>query len=333
MNPRLSVLLPVYNGARHLQSAIDSILNQEFRDFELLIVDDASSDRTPDILASQSDPRLRSWRHAENQGLVLTLNELLREARAPVVARQDHDDWSHPARLRRQMNVLEADPGVTAIFCDAWLVSASGRYCGRMRTPGCAPAVRWDLCFRNPFPHSGAMFNREAALRDGGYKHLTACEDYELWSRLAQCGKVQSLPAPLVKYRIHETSIMGRENASVSDDHLHARREIALGNIRFIAGESLAAEDEGVLLDAWHGKGFPDWRHYFRIRERLAGRVSSEINARDSLLADEDYTLFCRLWRLDKREAKAFLVELGKSNGSRLIRLPWLRMAAMMSRS
>lgn len=332
MIPKVSVLLPVYNGEKYLSSAIESILNQEFQDFELLVVDDASTDGTFDILAQTKDPRLRMWRHSENKGLVATLNELLVQAKAPIVARQDHDDWSFPFRLSLQMEHMASHPNTAAIFSDAQLISENGRYMGKMRTPRCPEAIQWDLCFRNPFPHTSALFRRDMALQEGGYKNVPACEDYELWSRLSRRGPIYSLEQPLVKYRIHRTSIMGKENAMTTEAHLHARREIAQSNIRHTFGKLLGEDEEVTLLNTWHSQNSANWKKYFRVRDYLSHKFASKTKVKGfaELIAEEDYALFCRIVKHRKKDAMNFLLSLGQSNFERLVRLPWVRIAFMM---
>lgn len=331
LTPRLSILMPVYNGETHLEESIRSLLVQEFSAFELLILDDASTDRTPEILSQQTDPRIRTWRHRTNAGLVASLNELLESAKAPVVARQDHDDWSRRDRLMRQWVVLEGHPQVTAVFSHARLIDEKGRFCGRMQPPSSAEAIRWDLCFRNSLPHSSAMFRRDAALKLGGYPDSPACEDYDLWSQMAFQGEVVSLTRPLVRYRIHEESIMGRENKAASSPHTEARCKIAERNIKILSEERLDSHHQQRLVDVWQRGKIPSWKDYFSAREAFVEIASAHerIPRLASLLAEEDYALYGRVHKYDRQEARKFLAALACFSRSRLYRLPWLRMAAM----
>src|SRR5260370_39130690 len=109
-NPLVPVWLPVRNGGAHLEAALASVLAQTFADFELLVLDDGSTDATPEILRAMRDPRLRVVTHPQNLGLVPTLNRGLELARGELVARQDHDDVSHPARLQKQVDFFRAHP-------------------------------------------------------------------------------------------------------------------------------------------------------------------------------------------------------------------------------
>src|ERR1043165_9066720 len=115
MSPHVTVLMAVYNGEPFLAKAIDSILAQTYEDFELLVVDDGSTDATPDIVRSYGDRRVRTVRNPRNIGLARSLNVGLAEARGALVARHDADDLSYPDRFRRQVEFLAAHPDVAVL--------------------------------------------------------------------------------------------------------------------------------------------------------------------------------------------------------------------------
>jgi hypothetical protein len=206
--PRVTVLMTVFNGERHLREAVDSVLGQSFRDFELLIIDDGSTDGTAALLDTISDPRVRRTRHAENVGLMRSLNHGLALARGELIARHDADDVSEPDRLARQVAFLDANPSVALV--GAWYrkIDESGASLGERTLPVGHDQIRWALHFYCPFVHSAVVF-RTSAVRDaGGYDEaLTFAEDYDLWSRLATVHRVANLPEPLVRYRVGSTTL------------------------------------------------------------------------------------------------------------------------------
>ena len=126
-SPQVTVLLPVRNGSVHLAAALESIFAQTFTDFELLVIDDGSTDRSPEILRRVRDPRLRVVTHAKNVGLVATLNEALEIGRGEFFARQDHDDISLPQRLQKQVDFLRAHPDYVLVGTEAIQMDAQGR--------------------------------------------------------------------------------------------------------------------------------------------------------------------------------------------------------------
>jgi glycosyltransferase involved in cell wall biosynthesis len=201
--PRVSVVLPVYNGAADVRRAIDSILSQTFRDLELIVIDDGSTDATPRILDEIGDPRVRVF-HQRNCGLPATLNRAIELCRADYVARQDHDDLALPTRLERQVSFMDAhtDCGLLGTRAEIHVGDvASGR---AIDHPLHHPALCFELLFDSPFVHSSVMLRKTVLEAAGGYSTDPARqppEDYELWSRIARGCRVANLPERLQIYR------------------------------------------------------------------------------------------------------------------------------------
>lgn len=224
--------MSVYNGERYLRLAVDSILSQSFTDFEFLIVDDGSSDGSAAILDAyaRQDARIRILRRG-NKGLIVSLNELIAAARAPLIARMDCDDIAHPARFARQIAFLDARPeyGVVGTWIDN--IDANGKlaYYGGDDHPTDHAAFLDRIGHGTTLCHSSVMMRKELVVRAGGYhgafKH---CEDFDLWLRLASITQLCSLPERLMQYRHWE--------AQVSNRHAYTQR---IG-----AGISLAAYRE-----------------------------------------------------------------------------------------
>ena len=207
--PTVSVLMPVYNGARYLRASIESVLGQTFTDFEFLIVDDGSTDRTQDIIRGYEDPRIRLVNNDQNTGLAKSLNRGLRLARGGLIARHDADDVSMPFRLETQHRFLVAHPEIALLGAQASLIDQNGHTIfDHTSMPLDSLSIRWQLMFGNPILHPSVMFRRSVVLQDlGGYdEQYQLSEDYDLWSRLAQQYEVANLPDVLIAYRRHVDS-------------------------------------------------------------------------------------------------------------------------------
>ncbi len=209
--PRVTVLLPVYNGAAFVRAAVDSILAQTYRDFELLVIDDGSSDATPEVLGAVADPRLRIIRNSSNFGLTRTLNLGLRAARGELVARQDADDLSAPARLERLVAAFDANPKAVLIGTQARFFDAHGRIFDAELWRKCTTprAIEWQLLFENAFVHTSVMFRRSIVLDAlGGYDEtFRTNQDFELWSRIARSHEVRNVDEQLVDLRQRAGSV------------------------------------------------------------------------------------------------------------------------------
>ena len=221
--PCVSVLMPVYNGAEHVAKAIDSVLSQTLADFELVVVDDGSTDDTAAILASYAhDPRVRVVRHHTNGGLVASLNDGLQACRAELVARLDADDIAMPNRLQRQKNVFDSNPAV--VLC----ATAYARFLpsGEVLRNGCPPLTHGGLAMAmftgNRLCHSTVMFRRSSVLAVGGYDAVWfPVEDVDLWIRLMETGQYVGVDSIEARY------LENPEGISASKAEVQSRYHVA----------------------------------------------------------------------------------------------------------
>ena len=208
--PRVSVVMPVFNGERYLRAAIDSVLAQTERDFELIVIDDGSTDATASIVRGIADPRIRLIPNERNLGLVRSLNRGVAAARGEFVARLDADDLAMPERFARQVAFLDENPDVALL--GSWYVeiSPAGEPLARRRLPTAHWDLRWHLCITCPFVHSAVMWRREPVAREVGQydERLVLGEDYDLWRRIGERFRLATLPSYLVQYRLHSVSMM-----------------------------------------------------------------------------------------------------------------------------
>ena len=213
--PQVSVVLSVHNGAADLPKAIDTILSQSFTDFELIAINNGSSDGTAAVLDGLRDARVRVV-HQVDMGLAAALNRGISLARGRYIARQDHDDWAKPTRLQKQVAFLEAHPDCALVGTRAEIWVGDRRTKRMHDHPTDDAALQFDLLFDNPFVHSSIMLRKSALDLVGPYTTDPARqppEDYELWSRIARRYRVANLPERLTIYREVPNS-MSRERAT-----------------------------------------------------------------------------------------------------------------------
>lgn len=207
--PLITVLMPVYNGEKFLRESISSVLAQSLADFEFLIVDDGSSDRTSKIIESYSDPRIKLLRQC-NMGIAKSLNRGLELARGKYVARMDADDICRPDRFMLQIKYLTSHPDCVAVGSQLADIDHAGNFIDWRLVPLFhGDIVRRMLSGRGgQVPHPAAMFRRQGLLRIGGYRQVyELAEDLDLFLRLSEVGKLANLPRQLVFYRVHGGSV------------------------------------------------------------------------------------------------------------------------------
>jgi glycosyltransferase involved in cell wall biosynthesis len=201
--------MSVYNGERYLREAIDSILNQTFRDFEFIIVDDGSTDSSPEIIRAYDDERIRLIRNERNVGLTASLNEGLDQSRGEYVARMDCDDVSLPERLARQVAFMDARPGVGASSTWALDIDAEGNVLRRRKT--LTGAQLDNFYWRTPLIHPSAII-RFSQFKDLRYdERIRYAQDYDLWLRIKERSNLANLAECLLLYRVHDESITGAQ--------------------------------------------------------------------------------------------------------------------------
>lgn len=205
--PLVSVVLPVRNGMPYLREAVHSILGQTLKSFELLAIDDGSTDDTARFLLAIGDTRVRYLRLA-GSGICDALNCGLRQAQAPFVARMDADDIAEPQRLEKQIAFLQARPEVGIVGCQSLEIDFQGKPLKERRFPVRDDAIRWQMAFGCPLQHPAVMYRPAEVVRAGGYQSRDLpTDDFGLWVRMIGNCKFANLPDRLLQYRIHATSV------------------------------------------------------------------------------------------------------------------------------
>ncbi|NMB83850.1 glycosyltransferase family 2 protein [Candidatus Roizmanbacteria bacterium] len=212
-SPLVSVLMPAYNAELYIGEAIESILNQTFKDFEFIIVDDASTDKTWETINkyAKKDKRIRAYQNKKNLKISLTLNKGIKATKGKYIARMDADDWSYPYRLNKQVDFMENNPevvicGGTMNICDSRL-----RILAKREYPKDNDRLKKIIFRHSPFCHPSVIYRTDIAVKVKGYFDQYNCaEDIDFYFKMGQHGKFSNLSIPLIKYRTVPGSISHR---------------------------------------------------------------------------------------------------------------------------
>ena len=249
--PLVSVIIPVRNGQRYIRPAIESILSQTLTDLELLVVDDASTDHTPEIIQSYADPRVRLLRNRQRMGVSASRNRALAEARAPYVAFLDADDIAYRQRLEKQITFLEGKPNMALVGSHLDYIDAEGKLLYSERPderPSGSAEVRMELLKRACILPSTATGRKSELLQAGGFPKMDYAEDHDLWCRLAVNHELAILPERLVAYRYHPDQATFRK---IYRSHQATQACIEQAAERFVAAGILRPDDKPSSLTVW----------------------------------------------------------------------------------
>jgi glycosyltransferase involved in cell wall biosynthesis len=205
MNPRVSVVIPAYNAALTIGQTLDSVFSQTFRNFEVVLVDDGSTDRTRDAVAGYGD-RIRVLAKVNEGKPAATRNIGVREARGELVAFLDADDWWREDKLERQVAVFGGRPDVGLVYTADATVDTAGKILSVNPCPvGARGRIYELLAVRNLMVGSSVMARRKAILQAGGFdENLTSIENWDLWIRISRDWAIEYIDEPLTLYRVHE---------------------------------------------------------------------------------------------------------------------------------
>jgi hypothetical protein len=289
--PAVSVVLPVYNGEPYLVEALNSILRQTFEDFELIAVDDASTDNSRSYLeeAARRDARVCIV-DGPGRGLVDALNLGLARARGEFIARMDADDVSQSTRFAQQVEYLRANPQIAVVGSAITLIDATGKLIREIDYPLTPVEVdRFLIETGSALAHPAVMARRNALREVGGYRSLFQhAEDYDLWLRLAEGHSLANLPDRLLRYRHHDTKgslrhaaaqrlathlarLCAKARRSGQPDPLAARSALSLNDLGCF--DLAAGQREAIMRDVMVAEA------------GAAGRASLPIGARSALAA------------------------------------------------
>lgn len=318
ISPLVSIVMPVKDGADFVGQAIESLLNQTFSDFELIVINDGSTDHSAQVVEQFQDSRITLLTQ-ENRGVSKTSNRGLALCRGKYITRHDHDDLSFPTRLAKQVQYLMDHPqcGLLGTAAQVWTPSGpTGRYRDFPTTPG---AVAFELIFDSPFVLSSVMFRREVLERVGNFSEdplRTPMEDFEFISRVGRQFEMANLAERLVVYR----EVPNSESSVIRPNHGGARDKV-VSRIAMFSSENLAYANEMAepnedainfgAISHWYFKGLVGSPNYSVIRQlvRQAAELIS-IRYREpevlkmlaSKLSNLDYQYYTHTGQKLKRE-------------------------------
>lgn len=235
INPLVSIVLPVYNGDVYLQSAIESILNQTFIDFELVIINDASTDNTDQIINNFKDKRIRYFINETNLKIIETLNKGINLSRGKYIARMDADDISFPNRIEDQVNFLEKNVEIDVLGTGFEIIgnNQNDRFSNNTVVYNTdSKKIAFNLIYNNVILHPSVMFRSSVFHKYKIYynKKFIHAEEYYLWTQLIIHTKFANLPDILLKYRVHDNQI-SLQNHKVQLDNSYSIQQLYLKNL------------------------------------------------------------------------------------------------------
>lgn len=281
--PRITVLIPVYNRERYIAAAVDSVLAQSFTDFELLIVDDGSTDRSMEIVSSYTDSRIRIERSPSNKGGPWARNRGLDLARGEYVAMLDSDDTAAPERLARQVTFLDAHPSYALVGTGKQTMDASGaRIKGFKPRPVTAAAIKAQLFFRCCIAQTSIMA-RTAIMRRYRYdERFVVSQDFELFARLSHAYPLANLPEALVSFRCHDAHVSSDRERVTSYQLIILKQQIETLGITPTADDvqrhfMLSRSRSWFVPDALYLEWAQDWLCRLREANRRQRRFEPQI--------------------------------------------------------
>lgn len=290
-NPEVSVLISCYNANQWLHEAIDSVLGQTFKSFELILIDDGSTDNTSDIIKEycKRDARIIPL-FKSNTGLADSLNVGIAIARGTWIARLDADDLCEPSRLEEQLNYVHNHPDVVLLGTDYIEIDECGLIVNKHRFPSDHFRLKRHLeRMQRFFPHSSAFYRKDAARQCGGYHGcIRRAEDWDLWLRLASKGRIGCLPGLLVRIRKHQSQISLEENGLCQ-----LNDAIAATTCHFLRTTHYTDPANGTYSSEWNN--FRNWIEKRTEELHIFDRHSAWMNARATFFSSDKrfYRYFC----------------------------------------
>ncbi len=213
-DPKVSVVIPVYNAEKYIGEAIEGILNQTFKDFELILVNDCSTDNTLEIMQkyAKQDERIKILTNEKNLKVCKTANRGIKEARGEYIVKQDADDWSYPDRIEKQVKYMDSHPQVVLSSGNMQMCDKDMNIKNRTHFPTIDESIKKVLLQYNPMVHSAMIYRKDTFIEVGGYENITNSEDYLLTMKMASKGQLGNLEDILIKYRVLNTSLTAKNS-------------------------------------------------------------------------------------------------------------------------
>lgn len=262
--PLVSILLPCFNAEAYLRNCLQSVLQQSWKNFELIIVDDASSDKSASIVKEYNDPRIVFVQNEKNEGIVHSLNKGLALSKGEYIARIDADDMMHETRIQKQVLYLEKNPDTVMAGSWHYIMDQSGKISGIKEYPTNDKEIKLLMYFFNPFSHPSVMIRADVLKSFGYTDEYKYCEDYELWLKIAAQYTIANIPECLTYYRVHKENIDHR--------YLKAQKQTMLELLSATLDESgIAHSVEELAIHAAICSNSP--KQFFSSERRIEGLI------------------------------------------------------------
>lgn len=244
----ISALMSVYNAEGYVKDAIESILSQTFKDFEFIIINDASKDKSLEIIKSFQDSRIKLIDNSINLGLTKSLNIGLKSAKGKYIARMDADDISHPDRFKKQLEFLEAYNDIALVGSFVEVINEKNFIIDKRELIQDPDLIKFRMLFSNQFVHSSIFFRKALIDQIGGYNEkYKYSQDFELLSRLNQDHNMTNLPEYLLKLRVHKKRISHKNLAPQKKFAI----DIIKNNLNRYSAVSL--EEASLIYESYYG--------------------------------------------------------------------------------
>lgn len=229
--PILSVVISIFNNAQHLEDSLCSVLNQTFQDFEVLIIDDCSTDSSVEIVQGLQDKRVLLTINSVNHGLTRNLNTLIAKASGNYIARFDGDDICLPSRFEKQINYLEQHPDISLVSSSAILISEDGKEICQAYRPKSGRIIQRNIQKKNNIIHPSVMLRKSVFDKMSYDQAFRTGQDWDLWKRMDREGFLFGhINEPLIKYRLNPKSVRGIWKPGSDPDYFYAH--ICMNNRR-----------------------------------------------------------------------------------------------------
>ncbi len=218
-SPLVSVIIPIYNGEKYIEQTIESVLSQTYQTWELVIINDGSSDNTEKLISKYTDNRIRYFRNDTNKGISFSLNKGLEESRGEYIARLDADDIALPSRFEKQVGFLTKNKDY--VLCGSYFqtMNANGEILKNVRFPDNNRDAQSYLLLHNCFCQSAIMMKSQIAKELKYDLEFKIGEDYDLWHRISKLGKILNLPLYTTLYRIHDSNITRKSEIMFANEN------------------------------------------------------------------------------------------------------------------
>ncbi len=303
--PKVSVIMPAYNAEKYIKEAIDSILNQTFKDFEFIIIDDGSTDGTKEIISSYQESRIKLLENDKNLGLVGSLNKGLQIARGEYIARMDADDIALPERLEKQVDFLDKNQDI--VLVGSWIDSFDEESKDHFIVEFASDPIiiKWLMVTKNQLAHASVVFRKEIIEREGGYSNkYEHAEDYELWSRLLKNYKIANIPEVLLKHRIHGESVSVKRESH--NKQIGNVKELVYENIkRYI---DLNKQEYNIFMDTLKNDKNRSFGSILNVR-RIYKKIFKSFIKKENLTKKDIDKIF-PIYKKNKRMVLKWLIKI-----------------------